>query len=131
MTLNVGDNKLPVYNEPSKDFTRDVVPQLREVSVGRLNEYVRARIELERRMLVCGVGPQAESLKFTTAHAAVLLVMLQEFDSPLAARLRTQAASWAGSFELKEAIPILRELILDEDDDLQTRLNAIPSLISG
>jgi HEAT repeat protein len=94
-----------------------------------LNEYVRARIELERRMLVCGVGPQAESLKFTTAHAAVLLVMLQEFDSPLAARLRTQAASWAGSFELKEAIPILRELILDEDDDLQTRLNAIPSYI--
>jgi HEAT repeat protein len=80
-------------------------------------------------MLVCGVGPQSESLKFTTVHAAVLLVMLQEFDSPLAARLRAQAAGWAGSFELKEAIPILRELILDEDDDLQTRLNAIPSYI--
>jgi hypothetical protein len=129
MGLDVSEGKLPIYNEPLKEYKDDIVPEFRPVVVHRLEWFVRARIELERRMLVCGVDPRPESLEFTEAHAAVLLVMLQESDSPTAARLRAQAAAWTGGYQLKEAAPILREIVLDENDDLQTRMNAIPAYV--
>jgi hypothetical protein len=129
MTLDTGADKLPIYNEPLKSFDRDVVPRFSEVVVSRLDRFVQARIELENSMFLCGIDPPSFSPDFTELHAEVLLKMLIEFDSPPSVRWRAQSAIWAGNYKIKEAIPILREMVLDEDDDLQTRLNAIPSFV--
>jgi hypothetical protein len=57
MALGVSEQKLPIYNEPLKEFKGDVVP------VGgwppRLRLVRACSIELERRLLVCGVDPQS------------------------------------------------------------------------
>jgi hypothetical protein len=129
MAIKTSENELPVYNEPLKEFTGDIVPEFDKVVVPRLDWFVRARLELERKMLVCGVDPRPESLEFTEAHAAVLLVMLHEFDSPFSARLRPQAAIWAGAYKLKEAAPVLHQIMLDDEDDFVTRLNALNSYV--
>lgn len=127
--MAIGDETPFIYNEPLQKPTSDVVPKSEVAAADYFNRYVRARLELERRLLVCGVDPNLKSLEFTEAHAEVLLIMLQELDSPYAARLRTQAATWAGPYELKGAATVLRKIALDANDDLQTRLNAIASYI--
>jgi hypothetical protein len=129
MTLDSSADKLPIYNETLKSFSRDIVPRFSEVVVSRLNPLVLARIELEHNMFVCGVEPRPRGLKLNGTHFKVLLEMLEEFDSPSSVRLRAQAAAAAGNYEIRATIPILRKIVLDEDDDLQTRLNAILSFV--
>lgn len=118
-----------VYNEPAVARRGDRLPTTAPVLIDRLSAVVRARLDLERQLRTCGNRPIGQSFHFTATHARVLIQMLSELDSPLSADLRARAAGVVGPLRLERAVPILRRIALDEDDDLQTRLNAANSLI--
>ena len=107
----------------------DRLPSPATVPVARLSAVVKARLELERHLRVCANGPLGPQFRFTVTHARVLIQMLSELDSPLSAALRARAAGVVGALRLERAVPLLRRIALDEKDDIQTRLNAVTSLI--
>jgi hypothetical protein len=118
-----------VYNEPVVARHGDRLPSPATVPVARLSAVVKARLELERHLRVCGNRPLGPPFHFTVTHARVLIRMLSELDSPLSAGLRARAAGVVGALRLERAVPLLRRIAIDEDDDIQTRLNAASSLI--
>ncbi len=125
----MGIEPIAVHNEPLARPRGDRFPKGEPVPIARLNRVVRARLELERELRVCGNRPIGNPLRITQAHVRVLLAMLAEVDSPLAASLRARAAGAAGPMKLERAAPVLRKMALDEEEDLHTRLNAAASYI--
>lgn len=120
----------PRYNEPLPRPRGDRVPRVPTVGPRRLERVVRARLELERSLRECANGPTRRPLSLTAAHRTALLAILSETDSPLAASLRARAAAVVGPMKLEQAAPALRRMVLDEGDDLQTRLNAAGSYLT-
>ncbi len=120
------------YNEPLGAAWRDVIPRGDKLRPERLGTMVDVRIQLESELRVCGVAPQEKlkTIRITTAHRKVLVLMLAENDSPSSASLRAAAAAVAGPLRLSEAAPALRSMALDEKEDRRTRLHAIESYIS-
>jgi hypothetical protein len=117
------------YNEPTVKRGRDVTPRFPRLVTRSLGAIVRARLELEHHLRVCGLDNSEKAIAFTPRHQRVLLAMLVEADSPLSSSLRARAAGVAGALRLAAAGPLLRRLALDENEDLQTRLNAVYSYI--
>jgi hypothetical protein len=118
-----------VYNEPSTRPRGDRVPKAQPFAPARLGRLVRARLELERELRICANRPASKPLRFTDAHAQVLLAMLTELDSPKSASLRARAAAAVGPMGLTKAAPTLRKMALDQQEDEQTRLNAAASYV--
>ncbi|HYN24868.1 MAG TPA: hypothetical protein VES69_07470 [Pyrinomonadaceae bacterium] len=103
------------------------MPKVRRAAIRSLSPVVRARIQLEASLRVCGVDPAPKVTKFTAVHRRVLLAMLSKVDSPVSASLRARAADVTGTLRIREAAPVLRRMALDEQEDLQTRLNSVCS----
>jgi hypothetical protein len=118
--------KSPIYNEPIPRHRGDRIPKLRRI--GRLDPIVRIRLELENTLRVCGNSSE-RPLKLGKMHIPVLMAMLSETDSPLSASLRARTAGVVGFMKIKEAAPALTRIALNEDENIQTRLNAIGSFI--
>jgi hypothetical protein len=116
------------YNEPGKPSRGDRVPKLAQISARALGPVVRARLELERTLRVCG-NERAPAFRFSAAHYQALVAMLREADSPLSASLRAHAAAAAGPLKIAKAAPLLRAMALDDEEDLLTRLNAAGSFL--
>jgi hypothetical protein len=116
-----------IYNEPLSSPRGDLTPKT--ASIKRIDKMVKARLELERHLRICG-NPPTRPFRLTAAHSRVLLAMLSENDSPMSASLRARAAGVAGEVKLRRAAPILAQMALDEKEDLQTRINAAGSYIS-
>ncbi len=114
------------FNEPALRRPADAVPRFGPVPPRLLEPAVRARLELERAF---EAGEIAPGIRWTPSHRKVLLAMLDEVDSPRAARLRAQAARWAGRLKLAAAIPRLRRIAVDPAEDVATRAAAIRSYI--
>lgn len=121
-------SKLPIYNEPMPTRRGDVIPKMKAVAVQRLGESVRARLALEPRLRrQCGLAKPEPQIHSTAIVRALLVTMLRESDSPLAASLRARAAALVGPMGAKNALPILARIAVDESDDLATRLGAVRS----
>jgi hypothetical protein len=118
-----------VFNEPTIKRPPDIVPTLAAVNVKALGAIVGARLILERELRICGLAKAGRPIQPTTAIRRVLLAMLAETDSPLSASLRMRAAAVAGPFKVRNAVPRLRRIALDEDEDLSTRLGAVRSYL--
>jgi HEAT repeat protein len=118
--------KSPIYNEPVRKHRGDRIPKLGRI--GRLDPIVRTRFELENALRACGNSP-GRPLKLGKMHVTVLLAMLSETDSPLSASLRARTVGVVGFMKIKEAAPVLTRMALNEEEDMQTRLNAIGSFI--
>ena len=121
------------FNEPAKAIRKDTLPPVAALVMETLGTLTRARLDLEWKLRVCRTDPGDEieaAFELTPPHREVLLHMLGEFDSPLSASLRASAAAIAGPLRLQEAVPILRGMALDANEDRRTRLNAIGSYIS-
>jgi len=117
------------YNEPFPDVA-DRIPDLPDVEPKTLPATVQTRLFLESELRVCGLTRPTPGSSFTASQRRVLLTMLREADSPLSASLRLRATAAAGAARLTEAIPQLRSMALDDDEDLSTRLAAIDSYVS-
>jgi HEAT repeat protein len=119
--------KRPVYNEPLRARHGDVVPERLPISPKQLDVTVRARLELERNLRLCGLSKATPSTVPAARVRGIVLAMLDEIDSPLSASLRARAAALAGPLGIKKAATTLRRMALDEADDLATRLAAVQS----
>ncbi len=121
------------FNEPVDMLWQDVVPRTARFRLERLPEIVRARLELESRLRICGSDAHGRDATFalTRAHHLVLVKMLTESESPLSSSLRAAAAAAAGALKLKQAVPLLRAMAIDENEDRRTRLNAISSYFAS
>jgi HEAT repeat protein len=122
----------PILNEPGKATRNDIVPRFDALVPATLDALTRARLELEWKLRVCRTDPSDElqPIEFTPQQREVLLRMLGETDSPLSASLRASAAAIAGPLRLVEAVPLLRAMALDANEDRRTQLHAIASFIS-
>lgn len=119
---------LAVYNEPRKSSRSDRVPKLAHISARALGPIVRARLEIEHMLRLCG-NDRSPALRFRAAHQQALVAMLREADSPMSASLRAHAAAAAGPLRLVKALPVLRAMALDDEEDLLTRVNAAGSYV--
>ena len=119
---------LTYFNEPRKSSRGDRVPKLAPISTRALSPVVRARLEIERTLRVCG-NDRSPALRFRAAHEHSLVAMLREADSPMSASLRARAAAAVGPLQLARAAPVLRTMAMNEDEDLQTRINAVDSYL--
>jgi hypothetical protein len=116
------------YNEPRTARRGDRMPKLAPTVPRGLDRLVRARLEVESALRVCG-NERGPAFRLRAGHLQVLVAMLSEADSPLSASLRARAAAAAGPLKLSKAAPALRAIALNEDEDLLTRLNAVGSYI--
>jgi hypothetical protein len=116
------------YNEPGKPSRADRVPKVARISGRALGPTVRARLELERTLRVCG-NDRSPAIRYSDAHRQALVAMLREADSPLSASLRAHAAGAAGPLKISKAAPLLRAMALADEEDLLTRLNAAASYL--
>jgi hypothetical protein len=116
------------YNEPGKSSRGDRVPKLVQISARALEPVVRARLEVENTLRVCG-NERAPAFRFTARHQQALVAMLRETDSPVSASLRARAAAAVGPLKIAKAAPLLRAMALDDDEDLLTRVNAAGSYL--
>jgi hypothetical protein len=116
------------YNEPRTARRGDRVPKLARTVTRGLDRVVRARLEIEGALRVCG-NEREPTFGLRAVHVQVLVAMLSEADSPLSASLRARAAAAAGPLKLSKAAPALRAIALNEDEDLLTRLNAAGSYV--
>ena len=119
----------PRYNEPLLQPEGDVVPKLKSVRTATLGPRVSIRLNLEKSLRLCGLAKPGKSIRVSSAMRGVLLAMLREVDSPLSASLRARVAHAAGSLKLKDAADVLRNLALDESEDLSTRIGAVRSCL--
>jgi hypothetical protein len=119
---------LAYYNEPRKTSRGDRVPKPARATTRALAPIVRARLEIERALRLCG-NDRSPAPRIRAAHAHALVAMLREADSPMSASLRARAAAAVGPLKLTKALPALRAMVLDEEDDLLTRVNAASSYL--
>jgi hypothetical protein len=119
----------PRYNEPLPQPKGDVVPKLKSVRTATLGPRVAIRLDLEKNLRLCGLAKPGKSIRVSSVMRGLLLVMLHEVDSPLSASLRARVAHAAGPLKLAEAASTLRNLALDEAEDLSTRLGAVRSYL--
>ena len=90
------------YNEPGKSSRGDRVPKLVQISARALEPVVRARLEVENTLRVCG-NERAPAFRFTARHQQALVAMLRETDSPVSASLRARAAAAVGPLKIAKA----------------------------
>jgi hypothetical protein len=117
------------YNEPLAPSRSDVVPRMQRLRVKNLSSSVRTRMEVERDLSRCGNDERAKTFPYTLARRTALFAILLENDSPLSAWLRADAAAVAGGLGDRRFVGPLRQMALDEHEDLETRLNAISSYL--
>jgi hypothetical protein len=116
------------YNEPRRSSRADRVPKLAQIQTRVLSPIVRARLEMERTLRICG-NDQTPALRFSAAHKQSLIAMLREADSPKSASLRARAAAAVGPLKLARAASPLRAMVMNDEEDLQTRINAVSSYV--
>jgi hypothetical protein len=118
-----------ILNEPAPKRPGDLIPVLGRTKRAALGTLVKARLTLEADLRACGLSKPTRSQAPTAGIRKVLLAMLTETDSPFSASLRMRAAERLGPMGARIAIPQLRKIAFDEDDDLATRLGALRSYL--